>query len=330
MAAEIPWIETAAAAASSEYSQHLQQDQNADNVEEEEEEGVASLFADPDPYDTFVVTLHLPLGRNNEGDTHGSDDDRNSNYSGNNDDNPLNTNNNNNNTHNDLTTAPTTRPLHITLHGYKAELGQTLSSTGLTLWRASHTLSHWILHSREVRGKLILELGAGLGLNSIAAYHRGALSVYATDGDSATLAYLRRNVAQNCCEHVNFIQTDTDATVIMKSHSHVTPPPPLSSRTIECHQLIWGHALSDFQSTHGVFDVIMGADIIYLVDQLPPLWATVDALLTQYGMFVLAYARRNVSMDRVLEHARRHHFVLQSEPAEGTEGVYIFTRSVES
>src|SRR5690554_2985200 len=52
----------------------------------------------------------------------------------------------------------------IELDGVKQELGQTLDSTGLTIWRAAEHLSHFIFHNRHIfAGKVVAELGAGLG-----------------------------------------------------------------------------------------------------------------------------------------------------------------------
>jgi hypothetical protein len=52
--------------------------------------------------------------------------------------------------------------IEFTLHGVKRELGQTLSSTGLTLWRAAEHLSQFCYDNQHLfRDKSILELGAG-------------------------------------------------------------------------------------------------------------------------------------------------------------------------
>ena len=40
--------------------------------------------------------------------------------------------------------------IQISLTGYKAELGQTLHSTGLTLWRASHILCDFMVRQEEL------------------------------------------------------------------------------------------------------------------------------------------------------------------------------------
>ena len=56
--------------------------------------------------------------------------------------------------------------VHFTLHGLKRELGQTLNSTGLTVWRAAFHLCDYIYKTKaeKFKGKSVCELGAGLGM----------------------------------------------------------------------------------------------------------------------------------------------------------------------
>ena len=145
-----------------------------------------------------------------------------------------------------------------------------------------------------------MQLGAGLGLCGILASHLGAASVTLTDGDTDTLQNMRSNVALN-----------TDA------------------ETVSCRQLVWGHSVQEFVDQHGTFDTIMGADIIYIDEVLEPLFLeTIPKLLSQDGRFLLAYARRNVSIDRVLETATRAG--LSYKQYDEPEGVFAFTRRREA
>lgn len=51
---------------------------------------------------------------------------------------------------------------HITLHGHKQENGQTLHSTGLTLWRASELLCEYLVEHQElVANKRVVEVRRG-------------------------------------------------------------------------------------------------------------------------------------------------------------------------
>lgn len=184
-------------------------------------------------------------------------------------------------------------PHKIELRGYKEENGQTIPSTGLTLWRAAPLLCEFLHDNAElVQGKRVLELGAGLGLVGILAEKLGATEVVLTDGDTDTLAQLRENVDSNGCEKIT------------------------------CPQLRWGHRLPEFVSLHGEFDVLLAADIIYVEEIIEPLFDTVVTLMKD--KFLLSYARRNVSIDLVLECAERHS--LQWTQPKEAEGVFVFER----
>ena len=69
--------------------------------------------------------------------------------------------------------------------------------TGGSLWHASYALAHYFTKNPEVvRGKIILELGAGCGLCSIAASKLGACKVIISDME-CQLPHLRKNVLAN-------------------------------------------------------------------------------------------------------------------------------------
>lgn len=58
----------------------------------------------------------------------------------------------------------------IRLNGLRRDIGQTLQSTGLTLWRAGDFLSDYMYKNRSMfAGKSLIELGSGLGLCGILA-----------------------------------------------------------------------------------------------------------------------------------------------------------------
>lgn len=62
--------------------------------------------------------------------------------------------------------------VQIHLQGLRRDIGQTLESTGLTLWRAADVLSNYIYQNRkEFEQQRCLELGAGLGLCGLLASH---------------------------------------------------------------------------------------------------------------------------------------------------------------
>jgi hypothetical protein len=75
-------------------------------------------------------------------------------------------------------------------------------TTGLRTWEAALHLSSYLLSSPEltasIKGKKVIELGAGTGLLSIlCASHLGAAYVTATDGDEGVVQALQENAAFN-------------------------------------------------------------------------------------------------------------------------------------
>lgn len=246
-------------------------------------EGFNGMFDDPDPFDTFVHTFNLPSGADAMETIEGKDG------------------------HLSDVCAET---VTIVLRGHKAENGQTLNSTGLTLWRAAPILCQFLINNSDlyVRNKCVLELGGGLGLCGILAGLLRSKCVYLTDGDSESLQGMRQNVDRNRSTQGPY--------------------------NIKCRQLRWGIRLSEFimhvsadVRFDGTFDVVMGSDIIYVESILDPLFATVDALLTKdgSGVFILAYARRNVKIDLVFSTAGKYGF--QWSQPEGEEGCFLFRRT---
>lgn len=113
-------------AATERFKEDLVDDADDD---ENDASGWTDLFADPDPMDEFQFRFELPIGEPLDGERSGPPDEA------------------------------STRRIDIRLVGYKAELGQTLHSTGLTLWRASSLLCDFLLqHPEHVRGKSVVEV----------------------------------------------------------------------------------------------------------------------------------------------------------------------------
>eukprot|EP00804_Cyclotella_cryptica_P030592 CCRYP_020006-RB/>CCRYP_020006-RB protein AED:0.37 eAED:0.37 QI:0/0/0/1/0/0/3/0/177 len=109
--------------------------------------------------------------------------------------------------------------MEVVIRGYKTNADEVWKSTGLTLWKASHYLCQYqVEHAHTLfRGKRVLELGAGLGLNGILAWKIILDNcVCITDGDSDALVHLRQNIQRNRTEN---------------SNDHVR---------VSCHQLLWG------------------------------------------------------------------------------------------
>jgi predicted nicotinamide N-methyase len=135
-----------------------------------------------------------------------------------------------------------------------------------------------------------------------------------TDGDVDTLVNMRENVTRN----------GIPLGIMGEKHGNGN-----NNNTMDCPQLIWGQQLPEFlqqyaSDDNGPFDVVLAADIIYVTEIIQPLWETVDTILPPHGLFMLAYARRNVPIDLVLEQATQRGFTWSCP--DNAEGVFLFRR----
>lgn len=282
-----------------------------DEEEYEENNMFESMFSDPDPYITTLHSFDFPQQQQQQQQASQTSSPK---------------------TPPPSMSSPTT--IEIKLKGHKAELGQTLHSTGLTLWRAAPLLCSYLLSSPEtisyIKGKFVLELGAGLGLIGILAACLRPKMLVVTDGDSDTLAGMRGNVELNRGLIGGFGRMGEGG-----------------ENNIECAQLLWGENMEGFrdkffgelgEGEERGFDTILGSDIIYVEEIIQPLFKTVDFLLkkkttkiakenggiTPPPTFLLGYARRNVKIDLVFVEAERMGFSW-SQP-DGPEGAFAFIR----
>ncbi|KAI1128198.1 S-adenosyl-L-methionine-dependent methyltransferase [Nemania abortiva] len=117
-------------------------------------------------------------------------------------------------------------------------------TTGHRTWEAALHLGSYLLTNpgqNLIRGKSVLELGAGTGFLAIlCAKHLGARRVITTDGDEAVVDYLKENLALN----------DID-----------------DGKLIMARTLWWGDELQgtwvEQACSSDPFDVVIGADITY-------------------------------------------------------------------
>ncbi|CAI5717807.1 hypothetical protein KXD40_001135 [Peronospora effusa] len=190
----------------------------------------------------------------------------------------------------------------IRLNGLRRDIGQTLQSTGLTLWRAGDFLSDYMSQNRgRFAGKSIIELGSGLGLVGILASYLTDQHVVITDGDDDTIELLTANCQLNKVED-----------------------------RVQCRKLLWGIDLDQIEDK---FDIVLGADIIYEQEHVVSLFETAKYLLKPgrqlvesadkaASEFLLAYTKRNVSIDYVLDTAKN--FGFEWDEPINDEGIYTF------
>ncbi|XP_013889911.1 protein N-lysine methyltransferase METTL21A isoform X2 [Austrofundulus limnaeus] len=127
------------------------------------------------------------------------------------------------------------------------------------VWDAAVVMCMYLeLGKVELKGKRVIELGAGTGLVGIVAALLGA-HVTITDREPA-LDFLSANVEAN-----------------------LTPAP---QQPVVVSELTWGVALERYPA--GGFDLVLGADIIYLEDTFPSLIRTLEHLCSDATAVLLA------------------------------------------
>lgn len=149
-------------------------------------------------------------------------------------------------------------------------------SSGSVVWTASMALIEWLSAApdrlRFVVGASILELGSGVGFLGTALRKLGASRVLLTDLEKQ-LRQIRCNLAAN---------RDIDATRGGSPAPSVVGGGCELESVVRCCSFEWG---CDFpakvRACH--WDLIIGCDIVYALDQVEPLADTLAALLVRGG-----------------------------------------------
>ncbi|XP_031708119.1 protein N-lysine methyltransferase METTL21A [Anarhichas minor] len=127
------------------------------------------------------------------------------------------------------------------------------------VWDAAVVMCMYLeMGKLELKGKGVIELGAGTGLVGIVAALMGA-KVTITDREPA-LDFLSANVKAN-------LPTDSQGSVVVS-------------------ELSWGEGLERYPA--GGFDLVLGADIVYLEDTFVPLLQTLEHLCSDTTVVFLA------------------------------------------
>ena len=139
-------------------------------------------------------------------------------------------------------------------------------SCGLKVWAPCPLMCRWLSHPRsreaasDVREQSVLELGSGTGMLG------------------TSLGLIARRV----------VITDIDAVVLHVAalNAHINS----AGTHVEVHKLAYGREeAKQFREKQGRFDRIVGADIVYAIEVMRPIFATVDELLAPTGVSPLAF-----------------------------------------
>lgn len=170
---------------------------------------------------------------------------------------------------------------HFRFCGHDINIVQDWKRLGVAavVWDAAVVMCMYLeLGLVEMKGKKVIELGAGTGLVGIVTALLGA-KVTITDQLSA-LDSLSTNVKSNL------------------------PPPTLESATVS--ELTWGEHLDRYPA--GGFDLVLGADIVYLEETFIPLLKTMEYLCSDSTLVLLSckirYERDNAFLNMLKQRFR--------------------------
>lgn len=149
------------------------------------------------------------------------------------------------------------------------------------IWPAAVTLSHVLMEELDIAGKSVLELGAGVGMASIAAAKRGA-RVLSTDYSTEALRFVVYNALRN-------------------------------GVALDAGRLDWRMVRGDEK-----FDYVIAADVLYERVNLLPIVTAIESLLKEGGAAYIADPRRRLA-EQFLELVGENGFkVTESEMHDAT------------
>lgn len=171
--------------------------------------------------------------------------------------------------------------------------------TGQVIWPGATVLADYLLiHSLDVAGKTVLELGAGTGLTGLFISHLSEW-VILSDGNDIVMNVLHKNsqLARGKCS---------------------------------VSKIDWGteNMLSDLERNElpCKYDIIIGADVVYWEDSILPLFTTIKALLTPHGRFLMCYTLRALRVQRkLLEKAAEMNLTIKELSVVSSSYIYEIT-----
>ncbi|KPP59124.1 protein N-lysine methyltransferase METTL21A-like [Scleropages formosus] len=162
------------------------------------------------------------------------------------------------------------------------------------VWDAAVVLCMYLeLGQVELNGRTAIELGAGTGLVGMVAALLGA-KVTITDRAPA-LDFLQANVRKNV--------------------------PPEKQDAIVVSELTWGENLERYKA--GGYDLILGADIVYLEDTFPALLRTLEHLSSNKTVVLLA-CRIRYERDQNFLDILQQRFILQEVHYDAQRDIHIY------
>ncbi|KAK9830946.1 hypothetical protein WJX81_000881 [Elliptochloris bilobata] len=204
--------------------------------------------------------------------------------------------------------------VNVTLLGTELRLSQDPKSLhlGTTVWDASIVLAKWLernarkgeLSREKLRGKAVLELGAGMGLAGFACALLGA-RVMLTD-TAAVLPLLARNYEANL-----------SPAALRSSGSELAG----AVGPVEVRELDWFQP-EQVAAAGGPYDFILAADCVYNEALVDTLLRVVLALSNKRTTVVVANELRSDAVQERFRTAFEHHFVIKRVPRAKLDAVH--------
>lgn len=197
--------------------------------------------------------------------------------------------------------VPALSKLHQTsaefhLANHRIRLSQDWNRLGVAavVWDAAVVLCMFLEMGKvDLKGKRVIELGAGTGLVGIVAALLGA-NVTITDREPA-LEFLAANVRENI--------------------------PPSQQGAVQVSELTWGENLHLYPT--GSFDLILGADIVYLEETFPALLQTLEHLSSENTVVLLSCRIRYERDERFLVELRQR-FSVQEVHYDSQRDIHVY------
>ena len=168
-------------------------------------------------------------------------------------------------------------------------------TTGRRTWEAALVLAEYLLSTPcEVRGRKVLELGAGTGFLSIILAKLDVCErLCSTDADESVLQLVKRNAALNGC-----------------------------SDALDIEKLNWEDSNISLDS----WDVILGADITY-DDSVADLANLLSKLPFRSYALIVATVRRQSTIDTFIKACKRRKLSVQYMNTDSVPRIFYFDRS---
>ncbi|EQC36295.1 hypothetical protein SDRG_06400 [Saprolegnia diclina VS20] len=186
-----------------------------------------------------------------------------------------------------------------------AQKYELMDGTGSAVWQAAEAMLQ-IMTMPQYQGMLhnrkVLELGAGTGVNALAAAMWSG-HVVATDGDLDSVSLIEENVKQN--------------------QLHL--PRPITVRHLE-----WGNQaqIKGLKHEFGLFDVILGSDVLFNAIE-GPLLVTVYELCGVHGIVILTHTPRETARENAILQSFTRYFNMTQSMVTGTNVICtILSRKV--